>query len=304
MLPSPARAALPVLLSVGCGQYVSADAALGRQAAPVTLATTEDMASATHLLHYTLDSLLGLHTEELRWGGGEARHLDYAPFVDAPEAQLSLTQALSALGAVDLETLDSPAERQAFAYNLYNGWMIAAAASALRSDAGWGGVSTGGFAIFDQPLVSVDQAAADGGMVLSLNQLEHGLLRGDPEVLAGCPDPDRARAWHAALWEGATPDPRLHVALNCASHSCPDLPAGAWQAATLDDDLDAAATRFLDHPGKGAGSDGISALFTWYAADFAAAGGAEGFIATHRTAGTSGVDLRRELPYDWSLNTP
>jgi hypothetical protein len=262
------------------------------------------MAGATTLLHYALDSLLALHTAELRWGGGDARHLDYAPFVDQPEARVSLTQALSALAAVDLETLATPEERQAFAYNLYNGWMIAAAVEALRADPGWGGVSSSGFAVFDQPLVAVDQAAADGGMVLSLNQLEHGLIRGEAAVLAGCPDPDRARAWHAALWQGAAPDPRLHVALNCASRSCPDLPAGAWQAATLDDDLDVAAARFVDHPGKGAGPDGVSALFTWYAEDFEAAGGPAGFIAAHRSGGTSGVDLSRELPYDWALNSP
>ena len=302
--PSPQRHALLGLsLAVGlpgCGQYISADAALSQTAAPVTLASPAELSEARVLLHYALESLLQLHTEELAWGGGEARHLDYGAFLDQPEARVSLAQALEQLSAVDLEVLETPAERQAFAYNLYNGWMLAAAIEAQQLDPAWPGVAADAFEVFHRPFIPVNQAG-DEGMVISLDQLEQGILRGQSDVLDSMERPAIARRWHAAVWEGPL-DPRLHVALNCASRSCPDLPAGAWQATTLDAELDAAATRFLAHPGKGAGPAGISALFVWYAEDFAAGGGVADFIAQHRSGGTSGVSLDETLVYDWELN--
>ena len=87
------------------------------------------------------------------------------------------------------------------------------------------------------------------------------------------------------------------------SLGCPDLLDGAFQPATVDDQLDAAATRFLAHPAKGAGPDGISTLFSWFASDFEGShGGAAPFIEAYRVGGTEGVRLDAYLDYDWSLN--
>mgnify|MGYP002632916296 CR=1 FL=1 len=304
MLPPPPHARLLsvavafLLGGAGCGQYVSADAALRAGAVPsdVSLAPREALSDATRLLHYAQQSLFSQHTVDVRWGGGDARHVDYGALLDSPEAQVALADALQSLAAVDPLTLASPEERQAYWYNLYNGWMVAAALSRLQDDPSWPGVSEDLFVIFDETFVVAD------GSALSLNQLEHGILRGETDTLLTIESTGLAAAWHDATWPEGTVDPRLHIALNCASEGCPNLPAGAWQAATLDADLDLAATQFVDHPGKGAGPDGISALFTWYADDFAASGGPEGFIQRHRTGGTGGVTLGTTLPYSWALN--
>ena len=68
-------------------------------------------------------------------------------------------------------------------------------------------------------------------------------------------------------------DPRYHFALNCASNSCPRLPAEAFMANSLETQLDRETRRFLsddrnfkiDHPNK---RIYLSAIFDWYKNDF------------------------------------
>ncbi len=154
---------------------------------------------------------------------------------------------------------------------------------------------------FDQPIWRF------GGVALSLNQVEHGIVRGDFDhpSLNGLETATRMaiEGFHTELWDGDAPDPRLHVALNCASISCPDLGATtpqAFRAATLEAQLVSLARRFLANPLKGAGPNGISSLFSWYRADFVE--GVEAFIEAYREDGLTGVDTSRLLPYDWTLN--
>ena len=98
-------------------------------------------------------------------------------------------------------------------------------------------------------------------------------------------------------------DARIHVGLNCASRSCPDIIAGAFRAETLDEDLDALAVVFANNEGKGASASGVSYLFSWYAADFDAHyGSVSAFLDAYREGGSSGVNLDGRLYYDWRLN--
>jgi uncharacterized protein DUF547 len=104
-------------------------------------------------------------------------------------------------------------------------------------------------------------------------------------------------------------EPRIHFVLNCASVSCPELPARALTGATLEADLEAATRRFLDDPSRNRIEPGrgmwLSAIFTWYADDFIAeSGSVRAFIEAHRPGrGRLKPDLpAHELPYDWSLN--
>ena len=62
------------------------------------------------------------------------------------------------------------------------------------------------------------------GRSLSLDDIEHGILREE--------------------WS----DPRIHYSVNCASIGCPNIRAEAWEAETLDEDLDNAARAFINHP--------------------------------------------------------
>lgn len=68
-------------------------------------------------------------------------------------------------------------------------------------------------------------------------------------------------------------DPRIHAALNCASISCPRLPRVAFEAATLDQQLEDAIVEFVnddrhvrvDHDTK---MLYISKIFDWFEDDF------------------------------------
>lgn len=125
------------------------------------------------------------------------------------------------------------------------------------------------------------------GEKISLNDIEHEVLR---------------KEWS---------DPRTHYAVNCASFGCPNLKPTAWETATLEQDLDAAARAYINHPrGVTIRRDGrlqVSTIYKWFRKDF---GGSEaGVIAHLRTYAEP--DLRakidanpdiRNYEYDWSLN--
>jgi len=123
------------------------------------------------------------------------------------------------------------------------------------------------------------------GRKLSLNDIEHEILR---------------KGFH---------EPRVHFVLNCASASCPALPARALSGATLDADLDAAASAFLlDTTKNQIAPDSelrLSSIFKWYREDFeTAAGSLQAFIQQHwkeRGAIKANASVRF-LNYDWSLN--
>jgi hypothetical protein len=105
-------------------------------------------------------------------------------------------------------------------------------------------------------------------------------------------------------------DPRVHYAVNCASFGCPNLPAKAWDAATLDAELDAAARDFVNHP-RGVtvlagGKLKVSSIYKWFREDFGTDDAAvvahfrkyaKPELAAKLTAATIGEDA-----YDWSLN--
>jgi glutaredoxin len=135
---------------------------------------------------------------------------------------------------------------------------------------------------------------ADG--VYSLDDIEHGLLRGNAgRRFFGIFQTDRLapadrRSAHVARWgprfdpacgaravDGSTRafDPRVHFALNCGAKSCP--PVAAYRGERLDAELAVAAAGFCEHDDNvqiisGNGNDAprvrLSRLFLWYRADF------------------------------------
>lgn len=292
-------------LLTACGQYVPADQAVttGNETynAEVELAGRDELAEVDRLNHYGLDGLMRYHTADVTWGGGTARGVDYAGVLASTEARVTLADSLATLAAVDPSALADHGERFAFWLNLYNVWVVQGVVDVLADDPDYVGVESDEFRLFQTAFVQV------GGVELTLNQVEHCVMRGDQQSFdLYVDDPvlaDQLWAWHDELWEGDPVDARLHVGINCASIGCPDILNGAFQPALLDEQLDAAATRFLAHPGKGAGPDGISVLFNWFAGDFAGShGGTEGFISAFRDGGLSGVNTGTYLPYDWGLN--
>lgn len=106
-------------------------------------------------------------------------------------------------------------------------------------------------------------------------------------------------------------DPRVHYVVNCASIGCPNLMPRAWHAQTLEEDLDAAARAYINHP-RGVtvlanGSLRVSSIYKWFSADF---GGEDKHVIDHfrryaapALAARLSAEVRiAEDSYDWSLN--
>ncbi len=229
--------------------------------------------------------------------------VDYDGLDSDAAASAQLEGYLGALAGHDPEALTSHEERLAFWLNAYNAAVLAGVLDAYGGDPAFTVLDSGAF--FDGPEITVCSTA------LTLNQLEHGVVRGKLDhaaVLAADEDTqDAIAAYHEDLWGGAVVDARIHVGLNCASIGCPNLRTAqapfAYEAATVDAQLDEAARVYVDDAGKGAGPDGISRIFQWFSGDFDPEyGGAAGFVEEHRTDGLDGVDTGAWLEYDWTLN--
>lgn len=128
---------------------------------------------------------------------------------------------------------------------------------------------------------------ATGTDVISLDDIEHGVIR-----------PTFA-------------DPRIHMAVVCASTSCPALRSEAYDGYRLDTQLDDQARRFLADPTRNTVDAAnkvlrISSIFDWYGNDFDATGGVGAFLEKFGTAEIAQgaregwtVDY---MTYDWGLN--
>ncbi len=135
-----------------------------------------------------------------------------------------------------------------------------------------------------------------GGDNYSLDDIEHEILRREFD------------------------EPRIHFAIVCASVSCPQLAAEAFEASRLDEQLDTAARRFLADSVRGfrietAADDRrrseirISSIFKWFRKDFERQGSVVDYIRPFLTVendallGNRSDNVRvRHLDYDWSLN--
>lgn len=212
-------------------------------------------------------------------GGDGIVRVDYRGALGAG-AQTGLASWIAAMEAVDPTALTAEAAA-AYWINLYNAQTVDLIlahypVASIREVEG-GLFNTGPW---DEQVLTVNGAA------LSLNDVEHGILR---PILR---------------------DPRIHYAVNCASLGCPNLKRTPWTAAALEADLDAAARDYVNHPRGAEVSDGrltVSKIFDWYEADF---GGSEAGVIEHLKrhakpplrAALGGVSDVSDTRYDWALN--
>ncbi|QFI37854.1 DUF547 domain-containing protein [Moritella marina ATCC 15381] len=134
-----------------------------------------------------------------------------------------------------------------------------------------------------------DDAAKVNGKALSLNDIEHEILR--------------------PIWK----DPRIHYAVNCASYGCPNLSATAFTSQNVEQQLTAGAYAYINHP-RGVTVKGddleVSSIYKWYAEDF---GDNEKALVTHlqryaNPALKQALLMFQQSPgdidyeYDWRLN--
>jgi hypothetical protein len=119
------------------------------------------------------------------------------------------------------------------------------------------------------------------GQDYDLNNIEHDILRKE--------------------WQ----DARIHFAVNCASVSCPILLNAAYEAETLDAQLDAAAHRFINDSSRNtlnAENPELSRIFKWFSGDFQRDGNLIDFINRYAEMKiNSSADVSFKT-YDWNLN--
>jgi len=165
--------------------------------------------------------------------------LKYGAVVD--EDRKTLKTYLNTLQAIDPRQ-HNRAEQMAYWINLYNALTVDVVLDAypVKSILKIGGS-------FFSPGPWNKKHLKIVGQKLSLNDIEHGILR--------------------PIWK----DSRVHFAVNCASYSCPNLSATAYTAENVDDQLTIAAKDYVNSP-RGITIDGedllLSKIFDWYQIDF------------------------------------
>jgi len=174
-----------------------------------------------------------------------------------------------------LERLASREERLSFYINAYNILAIKMVVDhwPLESIKDAGGLFT--------PVWKVAVGRLEGREV-TLDEIEHRILRPMGE-------------------------PRIHLAIVCASMSCPDLRAEPFTSVRLDGQLDEQSRRFLNNPAKGLRvEDGVirvSKIFDWFEDDFSKVGGVDSFLRRYRADLPPELPWRADIPYDWRLNS-
>jgi hypothetical protein len=205
------------------------------------------------------------------------------------------------LRSFHLRSLDSRNKRLAFWINIYNTAVIHAIIElGLRQ-------SVKEFSRFFRRV-----SYEIGGHRFSLNDMEHGILRGNRRPPYGLMKPFRKN--DPRLEFAVLPmDPRIHFALVCGARSCP--PIGFYQAEQIDFQLQLAAASFINSPQVKILPQEmtilLSMIFKWYAADFGASRTAvidtllnfmdegEGKTFLQENKGKIRIGYQ---PYDWNLN--
>jgi len=131
------------------------------------------------------------------------------------------------------------------------------------------------------------ELATIAGKQVTLNQIEHGILR--------------------PLWQ----DNRIHYVINCASIGCPDLPPQPFSSVNINKQLNEAAIRFINqHKAVQLANNTLtlSSIYNWFAVDF---GSSDQNIIKHIKAYAL-PELKSELEhfsgtiefdYNWKLNS-
>ncbi|MEZ6187738.1 MAG: DUF547 domain-containing protein [Planctomycetota bacterium] len=216
--------------------------------------------------------------------------VDYAGLRGSP-LLAELERAASHLHAVRLSDLPSDAERIAFWLNVYNVLAIhgVIARGITRS-------------VMQIPTFFATTAYRVGDQRFTLDEVENGVLRrnqaGPKGGLPFAPDDPRL------AWSPSAVDPRIHMALVCASASCP--PVAFFSPEGLDSELARATQGFLDAEVRVTpAAVELPLVFRYYPADF---GDVRAFLEQHgsprlREALAAAPDARWTYRrYDWSLN--
>ena len=230
----------------------------------------------------------------------EAGRVNYQAMKGSPEYDAYLQKA-GLLRNSDLSQLKERPEKLAFWINLYNTMVIHGVIDLdIRESV------KEGHGFFTRLKYDI------GGHLFSLNDMEHGILRGNSRPPYKVFRPFGPRDPRLTFIV-APMDPRIHFTLVCGSKSCP--PIGFYTFERIEEQLELATASFVNSQEvEVIPSDNllrISQIFRWYRRDF---GGTERaiieFLLRHLDAGEKRAFLEshkeavkvRYRHYDWSLN--
>lgn len=196
-------------------------------------------------------------------------------------------QRLAAVSESELEAASAD-ERKAFWLNVYN-----AATQLLmdRQSALYG--STVRFFRADAVTVA--------GTPLSLDQIEHGILRDSAKYGLGYVPRVFASSFERRH-RLATLDPRLHFALNCGAGSCPPIAA---YSADVDRELDLAAGGYLESTVEYDAERGVvrvPRVCLWYRGDFGGPSGVLDLLHEYDVIPADATPRVNYLQWDWSAD--
>lgn len=100
-------------------------------------------------------------------------------------------------------------------------------------------------------------------------------------------------------------DPRIHVGINCASVSCPELSNRAFTAVNVNSELDKLVKAFLLDRSKNKINEnevGLSKIFSWFKDDFTTKGTLVDWINKYSDVKVKSTAKISFLKYNWNLN--
>jgi len=220
----------------------------------------------------TLDDYLVSDTEN------RVAQFDYQGYLD-DQTQL-LDEYIDYLSSINPTELNRE-EQFAFWVNLYNALTVQIVLENYPVDS----IKNLGEATFP-PGPWNDEAVMVSGKALTLNHIEHSILR--------------------PIWQ----DYRIHFAVNCASIGCPNLQDEAFTASNTEKLLNIAAEEFINHPrGLNLTNDELtlSSIFNWYSEDFGESQTqVVNLLSKHSPRSLqeklANFDGKITYQYDWALN--
>ncbi|PIQ96992.1 MAG: DUF547 domain-containing protein [Nitrospinae bacterium CG11_big_fil_rev_8_21_14_0_20_56_8] len=223
------------------------------------------------------DGMLKRYVSERTLDGVRLSAVDYRKV----KADPAFSHLVERLKSADVAQLKSREDKLAFWINVYNILAVKMILDnyPLQSIKDAGSLFS---PVWDKPAGEV------AGVGRTLAEVEHGILRKMGE-------------------------PRIHVAIVCASVSCPDLAREAYLPEKLGDQLDRQMRAFLREPGKGMRLDAagrrvfLSSIFKWFEDDFEAKGGVLPFLRPYVSPEERKLlndpEIRVSyLDYNWNVN--
>ncbi|WP_232364946.1 DUF547 domain-containing protein [Salinimonas marina] len=245
-------------------------------------------ARADTSLHQPYETLLQQHVITT---SAHSTAVDYAALAQHRSQLKAYLSALSAISKKEYAQW-SQARQLAFLLNAYNAHTLALIVKhhgEIDSIKDIGGFFS---SAWNQPVALLL------GKKRTLDEIEHGMIRGQDKRFAGFNEP------------------RIHFAVNCASIGCPALREEPYRADKLEQQLSEQTHRFLSDTSRNRMSGEVlqvSKIFDWYKADFTRNGQPlAGFFSRYadsmQLTDTQQALLKNNsadiefLDYDWSLN--